>query len=68
MAWGEPGETLRSVLAALASGAGLISILAGQDAPLDFDAVEQLANGELAPEIELRQGGQPAYWWLLAAE
>jgi uncharacterized protein len=72
-AWGDPGETLQAVLAALAedSAAGgpapeLISVLAGDGAPLDLAEVEDLLDGEV--ELELRRGGQPAYWWLLAAE
>ena len=71
LAWGDPGETLRAVLIALADGPApappeLISILAGEDAPLELSAVEGLVNGGI--ELELRHGGQPAYWWLLAAE
>jgi DAK2 domain fusion protein YloV len=72
LAWGEPGETLRAVLGALAQGkAGgdtpeLISVLAGEDAPLGLGEVEQMAGNHI--ELELRHGGQTAYWWLLAAE
>jgi uncharacterized protein len=69
IAWGEPTATLREVLAALADGAELLSVLSGRDAPLDDDAVAGLLNGELGDaELELRHGGQPAYWWLLSAE
>jgi uncharacterized protein len=66
VAWGEPRETLRAVLQTLADGAELISVLAGQDAPLEPGDVAELVNGEV--ELELHDGGQPAYWWLLAAE
>ncbi len=72
VAWGDPTETLRAILAALAGGDGegeepeLISVLAGEDAPLGLGEIEQMTDG--AVELELRQGGQPAYWWLLAAE
>ncbi len=69
IAWGAPAPTLRTVLAALADGAELLSVLAGADAPLHEDAVAALLDGELGDaELELRHGGQPAYWWLLAAE
>jgi DAK2 domain fusion protein YloV len=84
VAWGEPGETLRKVLASLAGGAGgskssagdgngsqpveLVSVLAGSEAPLALSAVERLLDGEVQAELELRDGGQSAYWWLLAAE
>ncbi len=72
LAWGDPAETLRAVLAQLAApeaGAGppeLISVLAGEDAPLGLGEVEGMVNG--AVELELRHGGQSGYWWLLAAE
>jgi uncharacterized protein len=66
IAWGDPGETLRAVLTALADGAELISVLSGEDAPLGPEDVARLLDGGV--ELELRHGGQPAYWWLLAAE
>jgi DAK2 domain fusion protein YloV len=74
VAWGEPGETLRRVLRSLAvdgngsQPAELVSVLAGSEAPLALSAVERLLDGEVQAELELRDGGQPAYWWLLAAE
>ncbi len=68
-AWGEPAATLRTVLVALADGAELLSVLAGEDAPLDPAAVAALLDGDLGDaELEQRHGGQSAYWWLLAAE
>jgi DAK2 domain fusion protein YloV len=72
LAWGDPAETLHAVLTALADGAigsgqpELISVLAGEEAPLGLGEVEGMVDGRV--ELELRQGGQPAYWWLLAAE
>ena len=66
VAWGEPEETLRTVLTTLADGAELISVLAGQDAPLESGDVAGLLNGGV--ELEQHHGGQAAYWWLLAAE
>ena len=69
VAWGEPAATLRHVLVALAAGAELLSVLAGEQAPLDPPAVAALLDGDLgAAELEQRHGGQSAYWWLLAAE
>jgi uncharacterized protein len=72
LAWGEPRETLEAVLHALREGANgsgapeLISVLAGQDAPVGLGDIEEMVNGDV--ELELRNGGQPAYWWLLSAE
>jgi uncharacterized protein len=66
VAWGDPGETLGAVIAGLAEEAELISCLTGEDAPLAPAEVEAMVNGDT--ELELRDGGQHAYWWLLAAE
>ena len=66
VAWGDPRETLRDVLARLGEDAELITCLRGADAPLEDAAVEALADGDA--ELELSDGGQPSYWWLLAAE
>jgi len=71
-AWVGVGETLQAVLARLAEGrpgsgpVELISVLTGAGAPLGPEVVEGMVNG--AVELELRNGGQTAYWWLLAAE
>ncbi len=66
VAWGKPRETLRDVLEQLAESAELITCLRGAEAPLDDDAVQALAAGEV--EFELSVGGQQSYWWLLSAE
>ena len=66
VAWGEPAETLEAVLGELGRGAELVTLIEGDGAPL---AGEQVAG--LAPdgvELEYSRGGQPAYWWLIAAE
>jgi len=66
VAWGQPRETLKDVLGQLAEHAELITCLRGADAPLDDQTVHALASGEI--ELELSEGGQPSYWWLLSAE
>ncbi|MDQ6835086.1 MAG: DAK2 domain-containing protein [Actinomycetota bacterium] len=66
IAWGAPRETLAGVLAELAADAELITCLRGADAPLDDQTVQALASDDV--EIEMSKGGQPSYWWLLAAE
>ncbi len=65
-AWGDPAHTLNAVIERLAQDAELISCLTGADAPLAPQEVEAMVNGDV--ELELRDGGQHAYWWLLAAE
>jgi DAK2 domain fusion protein YloV len=66
VAWGRPREALREVLEQLAQSAELITCLRGAAAPLDDEAVQALAAGEV--EFELSEGGQERYWWLLSAE
>ncbi|MDX6664669.1 MAG: fatty acid kinase [Solirubrobacteraceae bacterium] len=66
VAWGDPEATLRTVLASLADGAELLTLISGDGAPLDGDAA-----GALAPdgvEVEVSDGGQPSWWWLVSAE
>ena len=64
--WGDPESTLREVMTQLADDAELITCLRGVDAPLDDAAVRTMVDG--AVELELSDGGQPSYWWLLSAE
>jgi len=66
VAWGEPGPTLAAVLAALGADAELLTCIAGDGAPLDEAGVRAL--GPVGVELECEDGGQPAYWWLVAAE
>jgi uncharacterized protein len=66
VAWGEPAATLEAVLDALARDAELVTLIAGDGVPLDEDAVAALAPDEV--ELEYSYGGQPSYWWLIAAE
>ncbi len=69
VAWGPARDTLRDVIAELGRDAELITCLRGADAPLDdaaVAAVAALADGDA--ELELSDGGQPSYWWLLSAE
>ncbi|MGO9961081.1 MAG: DAK2 domain-containing protein [Solirubrobacteraceae bacterium] len=66
VAWGPARETLRDVLDALAADAELITCLRGADAPLEDEEVLALVDGEVV--LELSDGGQPSYWWLLSAE
>ncbi|HYH87976.1 MAG TPA: DAK2 domain-containing protein [Solirubrobacteraceae bacterium] len=66
VAWGEPAATLEAVLDALASDAELVTVIAGDGVPLDEAAATALAPAEV--EVEYSYGGQPSYWWLIAAE
>jgi uncharacterized protein len=66
VAWGATAPTLEAVLAALAADAELVTCIAGEGAPLDGAAIAALAP--VGVELELEDGGQPSYWWLLSAE
>ncbi|MGI8946321.1 MAG: DAK2 domain-containing protein [Thermoleophilaceae bacterium] len=66
VAWGEPAATLKTTLEHVAGGAELVTCIAGQGAPLAREAIE--ASVPHGVELELHDGGQPAWWWLLCAE
>ncbi|HEV7460630.1 MAG TPA: DAK2 domain-containing protein [Solirubrobacteraceae bacterium] len=66
VAWGEPETTLRAVFDHLGGDAELLTCIAGDGAPLPEARVLQLAPDGV--ELEWSDGGQPAYWWLVAAE
>jgi DAK2 domain fusion protein YloV len=66
VAWGDAETTLRTVLDQLAAGAELLTCIAGEGAPLDEAGVRALGPGGV--ELECEVGGQPSYWWLVAAE
>jgi hypothetical protein len=65
VAWGDAAAALHEVASRLAEGAEVLAILTGEGAPALGDDL----GFELdAVELEIRDGGQPAYWWLLAAQ
>jgi DAK2 domain fusion protein YloV len=66
VAWGEPGATLEAVLGELGREAELLTVIEGDGAPLGSAAVAALAPSDT--EVEQSVGGQPRWWWLVAAE
>jgi uncharacterized protein len=66
VAWGDPAATLGATLERIASGAELLTCIAGQGPPLGRAAVESRVPDGV--EVEYHEGGQPAWWWLLCAE
>ena len=66
VAWGAPAETLERVLAALGREAELVTCIAGAEAPLEEAQVRELSHD--GAELEYQVGGQPGWWWLIAAE
>jgi dihydroxyacetone kinase-like predicted kinase len=67
VAWGDPQATVAEVLARLGhGGTELITSIRGAGAPLDDDTIQALLPDGV--ELEPHDGGQPSWWWLLAAE
>src|SRR3954453_10675639 len=64
--WGEPDRVLRAPMERLAEGRELVACIAGAEAPLDEQQVEQALPDGL--ELDFHEGGQPAWWYLLAVE
>src|SRR4051812_34140609 len=66
IAWGGAGSTLEGTLQHLAKGAEIVTIIAGEGAPIALDEIEvHVPDGV---EVETHEGGQPSWWWLLAAQ
>jgi DAK2 domain fusion protein YloV len=66
VAWGGAGSTLATTIEKLAEGAEIVTVIAGADAPIALDELDpHVPDGA---EIETHEGGQPNYWWLLAAQ
>jgi fatty acid kinase len=66
IAWGTSEEALRAVLATVCERAEVVTCVAGEGAPLDERAVAALVPDGV--ELDHHEGGQPSWWWLLAAE
>lgn len=63
--WGDPADTLRAVLARLGDGAEILTVIEGSEAPIAAADLHLELDGA---ELEVMDGGQPTYWWLLAAQ
>jgi dihydroxyacetone kinase-like predicted kinase len=66
VAWGSPEDVLRQVLEAVCTEAEVVTCVAGEGAPLGEDDVAALVPDDV--ELDHHEGGQPSWWWLLAAE
>jgi dihydroxyacetone kinase-like predicted kinase len=66
VAWGGAGTTLAATIEQLGSGAELVTVIGGLEAPIPLAEIGSHAPAEI--ELEVQEGGQPHYWWLLAAQ
>ena len=66
VAWGGAGSTLAATIERLAEDAEIVTVIAGDNAPIQLDEID--AHVPDGVEIETHEGGQPSWWWLLAAQ
>jgi len=66
VAWGGAGSTLDETLQRLAFDAEILTVIAGDGAPIPLEEIDvHVPDGV---EVETHEGGQPSWWWLLAAQ
>ena len=66
VAWGGAGSTLSATIERLAEGVEIVTVIEGEGAPIPLDQLPLELAGGVA--LELHRGGQPHYWWLIAAQ
>jgi uncharacterized protein len=66
VAWGGAGSTLAKTIEHLADGAEIITVIAGEGAPIPLAEIDTHVPDGV--EVETHEGGQPSWWWLLAAQ
>jgi fatty acid kinase len=66
VAWGGAGSTLSATIERVAEGAEIVTVIEGQSAPIPLNQLPLELSEDL--ELELHHGGQPHYWWLIAAQ
>jgi DAK2 domain fusion protein YloV len=66
VAWGGAGSTLTTTVQHLAGGAEIVTVIAGEGAPIPLSEID--THVPAGVEIETHEGGQPSWWWLLAAQ
>jgi hypothetical protein len=66
VAWGGAGSTLAATIEKLAEGAEIVTVIGGKEAPITLDELDPHVPDGV--EFETHDGGQPSWWWLLAAQ
>jgi len=66
VAWGGAGSTLTETIQRLAEGAEIVTVIAGEGAPIPLEEIDTHVPDGV--EVETHEGGQPSWWWLLAAQ
>jgi uncharacterized protein len=65
VAWGGAGTALAATVEHVAEGAEIVTVIEGAGAPIPLDELPLALPDR---ELELHRGGQPHYWWLIAAQ
>jgi DAK2 domain fusion protein YloV len=66
VAWGGSGSTLATTIQHLAEGAEIVTVIGGEGAPIALAEID--THVPAGVEVEKHEGGQPSWWWLLAAQ
>ncbi len=66
VAWGGAGSTLALTIEHLSEGAEIVTVIAGEGAPIPLAEIDTHVPDGV--EVETHEGGQPSWWWLLAAQ
>jgi uncharacterized protein len=66
VAWGGAGSTLTQTMRHLAEGTEILTLIAGEGAPIPLAELDTHTPDGV--EVETHEGGQPSWWWLLAAQ
>jgi len=66
VAWGGAGSTLAKTLEQLGADAEIVTLIAGEGAPIPLAELDSHVPDGV--EVETHEGGQPSWWWLLAAQ
>jgi uncharacterized protein len=66
VAWGGAGSTLLATIETLAVEAEIVTVIGGDGAPIPLGEID--AHVPDGVELEKHEGGQPSWWWLLAAQ
>jgi DAK2 domain fusion protein YloV len=66
VAWGGAGTTLATAIERLAEGREIVTVLSGAGAPIPAEEIADHTPDGV--EVEVHEGGQQSWWWLLAAQ
>jgi len=66
VAWGGTGSTLAATVARLADGAEIVTVIEGEMPPIALSDLDLTLPDDV--ELELHRGGQPSWYWLIAAQ